>query len=187
MAKGWERVKAPLVVTENGAKISLIGTRTEPEDELQLHRIDPQNNLKFPATVNKRTELNSQMADENRSIITYRNGILVEFPDDDDRWIYTAFNGQFDSYPTATAAIIDRIEQSLDWEAESNYPLRLNKFRIPRNRRDIPVNILNEGKSVVAAYLYIIHGWSKDEVAEMLELSPETVQQYLTNVRTGNR
>lgn len=182
MNKSWETIKIPLVVADDGAKIVLTAIRTEPQKELQLHRIDPQNDLIFPDTVTKRAEL----INNNEMVVSYDNLLIIELPDRKDRLI-RGFHGQFDSYPTTAVRIIDRIEESVDWGCRSEYPVTLNNFRISRNRRDVPVEILNEGKSMVAAYLFTIHGWNKTEVANMLELSPETIQQYLTNVRTGNR
>jgi hypothetical protein len=195
MRSDVEEFKITVFITKDDKRITLIGNMPLEGQELCLDRFNPNSSSKFPDNPVKTTSL--------ENCVRYRNGIMIELPDGNNRVINSAgvleqlpdgeirwlneYVSRFDSYPTATATIIDRIEESLDWEIKSNYPLKLNKFRIPRNRRDIPVNILNEGKPVVATYLYVIHGWSRNEVAEMLDLSPETVQQYLTNVRTGTR
>lgn len=194
MERNWERIKVPLAITQNDWKISLIGRTFDPEDQRCLERLDPNNDAPFPDSVKKRIEA--------ENCLSYSNTILIEASDEEPRYIdshiksmvapdeepeYLPVRKEFRSYPTAVAVLIDRIEDHIAWQDESNYPIQLERFRISSDRRDVPINIVNEGKSVVAAYLFIIHGWSKAEVAEMLDVSSQTVQQYLTNVMTGNR
>jgi len=177
MERNWERIKVPLAITQNDWKISLIGRTFDPEDQRCLERLDPNNDAPFPDSVKKRIEV--------ENCLSYSNTILIEASDEEPE--YLPVRKEFRSYPTAVAVLIDCIEDHIAWQDESNYPIQLERFRISSDRRDVPINIVNEGKSVVAAYLFIIHGWSKAEVAEMLDVSSQMVQQYLTNVRTGNR
>ena len=58
-------------------------------------------------------------------------------------------------------------------------------------RRDaIPTTVTCSGRPMVAAYLFAVHHESVDNVAnvaERLEVSPSTVEQYLSDVRHGRR
>ena len=168
----------PFCVTKAGGKVSLLVRKAESDAEVDLSKFNPESNMEFTYTP-------VSLFDSPNSV-HYENGIVVEPPGEEARWAGGLVT-RFKSYPTAFVKTIDRIERSVDWKDESGYPLQFNEFRISRNRRDVPVNVLNEGKPVVVAYLYTIHDWDKEEIAEMLKLSSETVQQYLTNVRTGNR
>ena len=51
----------------------------------------------------------------------------------------------------------------------------------------IPIRMATEGKALIAAYLYALHENSKTEVAELLSITPETVDQYLSDVISGRR
>jgi hypothetical protein len=64
---------------------------------------------------------------------------------------------------------------------------RVSEFIIADDRRTVPVNIINEGTAAVAAYLFAVHGWSKSNTADMLDISPTTVNEYTSAVSTGRR
>jgi len=178
MSQRRERIKIPFCVTKAGGKVSLLARKAESDSEIDLSKFNPKEGIEF-------THTPISLFDSQNSV-HYENGIVVEPPGEEARWAGGLVT-RFKSYPTALVMTIDRIEASVDWKDESGYPLQLNEFRISRNQRDVPVNVLNEGKPVVVAYLYIIHDWDKEEIAGMLNLSSGTVQQYLTNVRTGTR
>jgi hypothetical protein len=64
---------------------------------------------------------------------------------------------------------------------------RVSEFIIADDRRTVPANIINEGTAAVAAYLFAVHGWSKPNTANMLDISPRTVNEYISAVSTGRR
>lgn len=51
----------------------------------------------------------------------------------------------------------------------------------------LPVNVVTDGKESIAAYMYAVHEMSKPDVADVLDIRTETVEQYLANVRSGFR
>lgn len=50
----------------------------------------------------------------------------------------------------------------------------------------IPVRLMNGGRIAVAAYLRVAHGFSVDEVAQTMEISPRTVEQYYERVKDND-
>jgi hypothetical protein len=64
---------------------------------------------------------------------------------------------------------------------------RVGNLRITQDPRDVPVNIVNEGKPAVASYLYAVHAWSYQEINDMLELTGGTIRQYVVAVANDNR
>ncbi|WP_162989935.1 hypothetical protein [Natronorubrum halophilum] len=51
----------------------------------------------------------------------------------------------------------------------------------------IPIKVAREGKAAIASYLYSVHLKSIGNIAEILKVSPSTVEQYLTDVKAGRR
>jgi hypothetical protein len=64
---------------------------------------------------------------------------------------------------------------------------RVETFRITQNRRDVPINIVNEGKPAVTSYLFAVHGWDFVELHEMLGLTGGTIRQYIMAVKNEKR
>lgn len=64
---------------------------------------------------------------------------------------------------------------------------RVKTFRITQNRRDVPINIVNEGKPAVTSYLFAVHGWDFVELHEMLGLTGGTIRQYIMAVKNEKR
>ncbi|WP_267162971.1 hypothetical protein [Halovenus salina] len=79
--------------------------------------------------------------------------------------------------------------RNVRWRARAILQLaeRVEDFRITQNRRDVPINIVNEGKAAVTSYLFAVHGWSFEELTEMQGISFNTVRQYVIAVKKDRR
>lgn len=51
----------------------------------------------------------------------------------------------------------------------------------------ISTTVAVDGKAPIAAYVYLFHKKSQEEIAEMLSVSTDTVEQYLSDVISGRR
>lgn len=52
-------------------------------------------------------------------------------------------------------------------------------------RGTLPVDVVMCGKAAIAAYMYAVHRLAISEVAEIMDVRRDTVEQYLTTARTG--
>ncbi|MHC3382211.1 hypothetical protein [Haloarcula sp. H-GB5] len=51
----------------------------------------------------------------------------------------------------------------------------------------VPIEVATLGKPYIAAYLYAVHEFEIDEIAEKLDLTEQSVSQYLTDVGKSRR
>lgn len=52
---------------------------------------------------------------------------------------------------------------------------------------EIPLVVAAESKPILACYLYSFKGWKVPQIARLLDLRPQTVEQYLTDVLNDRR
>lgn len=51
----------------------------------------------------------------------------------------------------------------------------------------VPITVAAEGKPMLACYLYAFNGWKDSRIAQLLDIQPRTVEQYLTDILNGRR
>ncbi len=64
---------------------------------------------------------------------------------------------------------------------------RVEYFEVPKSRKAVPVNIINQGKPAITSYLYAVHGWTIPELHELLDLTGGTIDQYIKKVANDKR
>lgn len=57
----------------------------------------------------------------------------------------------------------------------------------PRARKKVPVEIINEGKPAIVAYLHTVHNMPVGEIARRLSIEPEAVKVYFSQFLNGER
>jgi DNA-binding MarR family transcriptional regulator len=55
------------------------------------------------------------------------------------------------------------------------------------DRDAVPIEVATLGNPYIAAYLYSVHEYEIGEIAEKLDLSEQSVSQYLTDVGKSRR
>lgn len=64
---------------------------------------------------------------------------------------------------------------------------RVDGFEIIENESGIPIKIANIGKPAISTYLKIVHRLDEQEIANRLNVSRRTVQQYLSKFKHRQR
>lgn len=64
---------------------------------------------------------------------------------------------------------------------------RSGGFEIGRDESMVPVKVAALGKPAIATYLGVTQPIDRDEIAELLNISKGTVEQYVSKVRRGHR
>lgn len=57
----------------------------------------------------------------------------------------------------------------------------------PTARKSVPVDLVQEGKPAITAYLYSHYSMSRAEIARRLSISPDAVDVYLSQFLSGER
>lgn len=72
------------------------------------------------------------------------------------------------------------------WKRGQIYEELANRYDLSDESRrgELPVNVAIDGKEAIAAYLYAVHERSREDIADTLNVRRDTVDQYLSNVRS---
>ncbi|WP_152420921.1 hypothetical protein [Halorubrum coriense] len=58
---------------------------------------------------------------------------------------------------------------------------------IDRAPKAVPLDVAVEGKPALVGFLYSFGGMNKSEIAQRVSIDPQTVEQYLTDIKHGRR
>lgn len=64
---------------------------------------------------------------------------------------------------------------------------QLDSLELVKNKSVIPTEVACAGKAPIAAYLYAVHQQPVADIAQALDVSSATVEQYLADVKSGRR
>jgi hypothetical protein len=105
----------------------------------------------------------------------------IEFPSNRTYWVETPDGDEFEFSNWSRS--INRRRGQLLGELFG----RTGGMKITTNSEVIPLKIAVMGKPAIAAYLDTVHTVSKEKIAEQLEVSLGTVEQYFSDFKEGRR
>lgn len=53
------------------------------------------------------------------------------------------------------------------------------------SRGELPIEVVTDGKEAITAYMYAVHEMSRQEIADTLSVRRDTINQYLSNIRSS--